>query len=175
MFLCLFICYFNVWVVIYVSPCLVAVLTVWILINFVKFYHSYISLAPGGGTPRNSLCGCVARLSKSWPYFRPKNVIFHTRFQTRPLKFIPVFRPGLKLLKLERKQNNSSNAFRIRIFLCRSYSSGIETITTFIRSRSSLENHTRFQTKMGKVCTCFQTKKAQKPYPLERHILIWLT
>jgi len=28
-------------------------------------------------------------------YFRPKNVIFHTRFQTRPLKSIPVFRPGL--------------------------------------------------------------------------------
>ena len=128
-----------------------------------------------GGTPRNSLCGCVAWFSKSWPYFRPKNVIFHTRFQTRPLKFIPVFRPGLKLLKLERKQNNSSNVFGIRIFLCRSYSSGIKTITTLVRSRSSLENHTRFQTKMGKVYTCFQTKKAQKPYPLERHILIWLT
>ena len=127
------------------------------------------------GTPRNSLCKCVARFSKSWPYFRPKNVIFHTRFQTRPLKFIPVFRPGLKLLKLERKQNNSSNAFRIRIFLFPSHSFGIETITTFIRSRSSLENHTQFQTKMGKVYTCFQTKKAQKPYPLERHILIWLT
>ena len=47
--------------------------------------------------------------------------------------------------------------FRIRIFLFRSYSFGIETINTYIyvRSRSSLENHTRFQ-----------TKKAQKPYPL---------
>ena len=146
--------------VIYVSPCLVAVPTVWILINFVKFYHWYISLDPGGGTPRNSLCGCVARFSKSWPYFRPNYVIFHTRSQTRPLKFIPVFRPGLKLLKLVRKQNNSSNAFGIRMFLCRFYSSGIKTITTLVRSRSSLENHTRFQTKMGKVYTCFQTKKA---------------
>ena len=54
-------------------------------------------------------------------YFK-KNVIFHTRFQTRPLKSIPVFRPGLKaeimssLLRLERKQKNSSNPFRIRIF-----------------------------------------------------------
>ena len=28
-------------------------------------------------------------VSKSWPYFRPKNVISHTRFQTRPLKSIP--------------------------------------------------------------------------------------
>ena len=78
-------------------------------------------------------------------------------FRNRPLKFIPVFRPGLKLLKLERKQN-SSNAFRIRKFLFRSYSFGIETITTFIRSLSSLENHTRFQTKMGDAYTFFQIK-----------------
>ena len=39
----------------------------------------------------------------------------------------------------------------------------------FIRLRSSLENHTRFQTKIGKVYPPFQTKKAQKPYPLGRH------
>ena len=45
------------------------------------------------------------------------------------------------LLRLDRKQKNSSN--------------------TFIYSRSSLENHTRFQTKMDKVYTRFQTKKAQ--------------
>ena len=30
-----------------------------------------------------------------------------------------------------------------------------------MHSSSSLENHTRFQTKMGKVCTHFQTKGAQ--------------
>ena len=161
--------------VIYVSPCLVAVPTVWILINFVKFYHSYISLDPGG-VLLGILCAGVSPGSPNPdPISDQKNVIFHTRFQTRPLKFIPVFRPGLKLLKLERKQNNSSNAFGIRIFLFRSYSFGIETITTLVRSRSSLENHTRFQTKMGEVYTCFQTKKAQNPYPLERHILIWLT
>ena len=29
------------------------------------------------------------------PDFRPKNVIFHNRFQTRTLKSIPVFRPGV--------------------------------------------------------------------------------
>ena len=33
---------------------------------------------------------------------------------------------------------------------------GIKTIITFIHSRSSLEKHTRFQTKMGKVYTRFQ-------------------
>ena len=54
-----------------------------------------------------------------------------------------------------------------------SYSFGIETINTFVHSRSSLVNHTLFQTKMNKVCNRFQTKTAQKPYPLGRHILIW--
>ena len=48
----------------------------------------------GRGTPGNSWWGSAAQFSKSWPYFRPKIVIFHTRFQTWPLKFIPVFRPG---------------------------------------------------------------------------------
>ena len=45
----------------------------------------------------------------------------------------------------------------------------------FIHSCSSLENHTRFQAKMGEVYTRFQTKTAQKPYLLERHITIWFT
>ena len=36
--------------------------------------------------------------------------------------------------------------------------------------RSSLENHTWFQTKMGKLYTCFQTKTTQKPYLIGRHI-----
>ena len=66
---------------------------------------------------------------------------------------------------------NSSKAFRLRIFLFRYYSSGIETINTSIhvRSRSYLENHIRSQTKMGK----FETKKAPKSYPLGRRIPIW--
>ena len=136
------------------------------------------SLFQRPGNSWNSWWRCAARFSKSWPDFRPKNVIFHTRFQTRPLKSIPVFRPGLlaetilSLLRLERKQKNSSNPFRILIFFFLSYSFGIETIKTFIQSRSSLKNHTRFQTRMGKVYTRFQTKTAQKPYPMGRHIPI---
>ena len=47
------------------------------------------------------------------------------------------------LLRLEPKQKNSSNPFRIRIFLFLSHSFGIETKNTFIRYRSSLENHIR--------------------------------
>ena len=100
-----------------------------------------------------------------------KYVILQTCFQTRPPKSIPVFRPVLwapdlafrqKLrhhyLDSVCKQKNSSNAFQIRIFLLLSYSFGIETINMFIHSHSTLENHTRFQTNMGKVYTCFQTK-----------------
>ena len=75
----------------------------------------------------------------------------------------------LSLLRLKRKQKKL-NPSRIRIIIFLSFSSGIETTKTFIHSRSSFENHTRFRTKMGKVCTRFQTKKAQKPYPLGRHI-----
>ena len=110
------------------------------------------NLLPRGGYSWESLVGA-------------KNVIFHTRFQTRPLKSTPVFRPGLQaeimssLLRLERKQKNYSNPFRIRIFLRLSFTFGIETINTFIHSRSSLENHTRSQTKIGKICTRFQIKR----------------
>ena len=77
------------------------------------------------------------------------------------------------LLRLEHGQKISSDAFRICIFLfSRYYSFGIETISTFIHSLSFLENQTRFQTKMGKVYTRFQTKKAQNPYRLGRHVPI---
>ena len=68
----------------------------------------------------------------------------------------------LSLLRLGSKQNNSWNPFRIRMFFFLTYSFGTETINTFIHSRSSLKNHTRFQTKMGKMYTRFQTKTAQK-------------
>ena len=37
----------------------------------------------GGCTPKNlGWGGFAARFSKSLPYFTPKDVIFHTRFQT---------------------------------------------------------------------------------------------
>ena len=71
----------------------------------------------------------------------------------------------LSLLRLERKQKNSLNPFRVRILLFLSYSFGIETMNTFIHSCSSLKNHTRLQTKMGNVYTRFQTKTAQIKNP----------
>jgi len=42
-----------------------------------------------------------------------------------------------------------------------------------VRERSP-DNHAQFQTKMFKIYTRFQTKTAQKPYPLGRHIPIYL-
>ena len=52
--------------------------------------------APGGGggggsTSGKSWWGCAARYSKSCPYFRPKNVIFNTRFQTWPQTLLARF------------------------------------------------------------------------------------
>ena len=37
-------------------------------------------------------------------YFRPKNGIFHTRFQTRSLESVPIFRPGL-ILPVQREDS----------------------------------------------------------------------
>ena len=111
--------------------------------------------------------------------FRAKIVLFHTGLKTRPLKSQPVFIPGLQALiksslpRLEHKQKNSSHALRIRVFLFPS-SFGIETKTTSMHFRSSLENNTRFQTKMCKVYSRFQTKKAQKPYPWDgTYVITW--
>ena len=48
------------------------------------------------------------------------------------------------------------------MFLFLSYSFGIETINTFINSHGFLENHTRFQTKMGKAYP-FSDQNGVKP------------
>ena len=78
--------------------------------NKTFFYLSVVCKpTPRGGVLLGILGGAVPSGSPNPdPYFRPKNVIFHTCFQTRPLKSIPVFRPGLQaeimlsLLRLER-------------------------------------------------------------------------
>ena len=74
-------------------------------------------------------------------------------FQTRTLKSIPVLRSGLFWQKLcyhylDQRANKKKNPFGIRIFLFLFFSFGIETINTQTL-RSSLETHTRFQTKTG--------------------------
>ena len=51
------------------------------------------NLGPGGDS-WEFLVG-VCRPVQILTFFRLKNVIFHTRFQTRRLQSIPVFKPGL--------------------------------------------------------------------------------
>ena len=121
----------------------------------------------GGGYSGEFLVGMCRPVLQILTLFQTKNVIFQTRFQDWPLGRNYVF-----IIYTRTQTKNSLNSFRMRIFLFLSYSLGIETINTFINSPISLENHTRFQTKMGKVYTRFQTKKAQKPYPMGRHIPI---
>ena len=73
---------------------------------------------PGGGGEGYSwefLVGACRPVLQILTRFQTKKVIFHTCFQTGPLKSIPVFRPGLSaetilsLLKLEGRQKNTSN------------------------------------------------------------------
>ena len=114
--------------------------------------------APWGSTPRNSWWGEGCRpVLQILILFQTKK----SRFQTWPLGRNYVI---ITCIRAQTKKI-SSNAFRIRLFLFLSNSFGLGTINTLIRSRNSLENHTRFQTKMGKVYTRFQTKKAPKPRP----------
>ena len=73
----------------------------------------------------------------------------------------------LSLLRLERKQTNSSNQIEFAYFSLFLTHLELKRINyTIIHSCFYPENHTRFQTKMAKVYTRFQTKTAQKPYPM---------
>ena len=63
----------------------------------------------GGGYSWEFLVGLYRPILQILTLFQTKNVLFHTRFQIRPLKSIPVFRPVLQaeimssLLRIERK------------------------------------------------------------------------
>ena len=114
----------------------------------------------GGGVPPGS--------SNPDPISDQKKIL-HTCFQTRP-KLAEIM---LSLLRLEHKKKILQIHFECAYFFL-SHSFGIETINAFIHSYSSLENHTWFQTKMGKVYTRFQTKRAQKPQSMGRHIMAYI-
>ena len=73
------------------------------------------------------------------------------------------------LLRLERQQKRF-----LKLCVEFAYSSFFLIYNTFLHFLSFLENHTRFQTEVGKVYSHFQTETAQKPYPLERHLPYWL-
>ena len=118
----------------------------------------------GGVRPGSSNPDPISDQKSQFPHpFSDQTSKIHNRFQTWPL--------GRNYYLVRAQTKKYSNPFRIRIFLFLSYSFGIETINTFIQSRSSLENHTRFQSKMGKVYTRFQTAKWRKN-PVGQHITI---
>ena len=100
-----------------------------------------------GSTSRNSWLGCAALFSKSWPYFRPKSVIFLTRSQTWPLGRNYVIITQIRVQTKMFFQSISNSHIPLSFLLIWN----IETINTFMHSRSFLENHIRFQTKMSKV------------------------
>ena len=142
-----------------------------ISINFITLFRTKdkTQQSRGAGTPGDSWWGCAVGFLKSRPYFRPKNVIFHTRFQTWALGrnyAITCIRAQTKKIL----QTHFEFAYFSLSFLL--IWNGSDWF--FIHSRSSLKNHTRFQTKMGEVYTSFRSKTAQKPYPMGRHIPIWL-
>ena len=114
------------------------------------------------GTTGNSWWRFAAAFFKSRPYLRPKNLIFHTRFQktskihTR-FQTWPLCRNYVIITYIRAQTKKFFKSIsNLHIFL--SDSCGIETMNTFIHSRSSLKNHTRFQTKMGEVYTPLQTR-----------------
>ena len=92
--------------------------------------------------------------------------------------FAPVLRPGpyeimSSLLRLGQQQNRFLKIhFEFAYFSF--FITHLELKQKYVRTchRSSLETRTRFQTKMSKIYTRFQTKEAQKPYPLGQHIPI---
>ena len=99
------------------------------------------------------------------PISDQKKVVFHTGFRNLPLKPIPVLRHGgghkrnihfyidrncVIRLRLERRQQEDFLKCILISHSTLSYSFGIETTNTFMPSRSSLENPSRFQTKMSK-------------------------
>ena len=96
--------------------------------------------------------------------------------------FTPVFRHGLleimwSLLRLEQQQKRLLKIhFEFAYFSFFLTHFGIEAINKFVHSHSSLENHTRFQTKMSKVYTPFKTKTVHgewKHYRLGRHLHLY--
>ena len=67
------------------------------------------------------------------------------------------------LLRLGCKTKKNANPFLIRIFLFLSYSFGIETVNTFIHSRSSLKTIPDSRQKWAKCIPVFRPKRRKNP------------
>ena len=71
----------------------------------------------------------------------------------------------LSSLRLGAKKKNSSSPFGNRIFLFLSHSFGIETMNTFIHSRSSLETIPDSRPKIGPTVYPFSDQNGAKTLP----------
>ena len=142
--------------------------------NCLKVSPTY-RIHPGlgeGGSPGNSWWGCVTRFSTNADPISDQKMLFSKPvFQTWPLKLIPFFRPGgghkTQHYMFWHKTEIMSSLLRLKPqpkdFLKSISNSHIYIYYTLIQRRSPFVNHTRFQTKMGKIYTGFLTKTAQKP------------
>ena len=97
-------------------------------------------IKPGGDYSQEFLVGVCRPVLQILTLFQTKKCHFPNPFSDQASKLHTRFQTWAEimssLLRLERKQKNSSNPFRIRIFLFLSYSFGIEARNTFIRSLS---------------------------------------
>ena len=92
----------------------------------------------------------------------------HTRFQTWRCGYKFTYWLCCNVIKLciSTEGKNWSNSARTIYYMILF---GVEETNTFIRSHCSLENDTRFQTKMVKIYTRFQTKTTKRRCPLGRY------
>ena len=108
-----------------------------------------------GGTPGNYRWECASQFSNPRPYFRPKSVIIHARFQKWPLRNYVII---TQLRTVTRKI--SLNPLRIRIFLFLSYPFGTETIK---RSYTSLVPSKTIPYSRPKSTPVFRLKRYKNP------------
>ena len=117
------------------------------------------------------LVGVCRPFSKSWPYFGPKNAIFHTRFQTWRLRNCHHYLDSNSNQKNLFKSISNSRFSLSLLFIWNWNDKYVHTLPWFPRNHD-----TRLQTEMGKVYNYpFSDQNGAKtiPYPLGWQIPIW--
>ena len=155
--------------------------------DFASYFHEPSRKNPGG-VLLEMLAGGVPPGSQNPDLISDKkNVIFRTRFQIWPLKSIPVFRLGGDH-KTQHKHwhetvtmSSSATKTSLKIHFEFAYytffliqlefwnDEHINTPPQFLRKLYPIPDQ-----KWAKCILVFQTKTEQEPYPMGRHIPIWL-
>ena len=139
--------------------------------NFVAWIKATLScFIPPGGYSWEFLAGVCRPLLQILTRFQTKKCNYphpfsgqiskiHTRFQTWPLER----NYDISTYIIERKQKDSSNPFRICIFLFLSHSFGIETTNTFIRSEIPSKTIPDSRPKWEKCIPVYRPKGRKNP------------